>query len=137
MTPRGRLFLRLDGHEVLVLGGPFDAVPPDAFSVCLEPRAVKAWLADIALPIEDFGTPPEADLRRAVGAALAALREDPARPLFVGCRAGLGRTGLFLACLARAAGVEGDPVAHVRGHYHPEAVETPAQQAMARRFTWP
>jgi protein-tyrosine phosphatase len=55
----------------------------------------------------------------------------------VGCRAGIGRTGLFLACLARAAGVEGDPIAHVRAQYDPHAAETAAQEAMARGFAWP
>ncbi len=135
MRPRGRLPLRVAGREAEVVGGPFDALPPGAFSVCLEPRAVKAWLADVALPTPDFGTPDEAALKAAVGHALAAL--EAGRTVFVGCRAGLGRTGLFLACLGRAAGVPGDPVAFVRAHYHPEAVETPAQQAMARGFTWP
>ncbi len=137
MRIRGRLPLTLEGQQVTVLGGPFDALPAGTFSVCLEPLAVKAWLADISLPIPDFGVPELPALKDAVGQALTALVTEPERPLFVGCRAGLGRTGLFLACLARAAGVEGDPVAHVRAHYHPQAVETPAQQEMAQGFTWP
>jgi hypothetical protein len=136
-APRGRLPLVLDGREVTVLGGPFEACPPGAFSICLETRAQNAWLADVVLPTEDFGTPDPAALKQAVAAALEALREAPERALYVGCRAGLGRTGLFLACLARAAGVEGDPVSYVRAHYHPEAAETEAQQATARAFTWP
>jgi hypothetical protein len=137
LSLRGRLALPLEGREVELLGGPFEACPPGAFSICLETRAANAWLADVTLPIEDFGTPDPAALKHAVGAALAALREAPGRPVFVGCRAGLGRTGLFLACLARAAGVEGDPVDFVRARYHPEAAETEAQRAMARAFTWP
>ena len=42
-----------------------------------------------------------------------------------------------MACLAKAAGVPGDPLDYVRAHYLPHAAETPAQEAMARGFTWP
>ncbi|WP_376093012.1 tyrosine-protein phosphatase [Roseomonas sp. CCTCC AB2023176] len=122
---------------VTVTGGPFDAIPDGAFGVCLEPSAAKAWLADVPLPVRDFGVPDEAAMHEAVAAVLRQMREDPSRPVHVGCRAGYGRTGLFLACLARAAGVEGDALDHVRRHYHPNAAETPEQEAMARTFTWP
>jgi hypothetical protein len=137
MTPRGRLVLHVGGRPVTVTGGPFDAIPDGAFGVCLEPAAAKAWLADVALPVEDFGLPEPAALKAAIAAVLAQLEAEPDRPVHVGCRAGIGRTGLFLACLARAAGVPGDALDHVRAHYHPAAAETPAQQAMARAFTWP
>lgn len=137
MRPRGRLRLVVAGRAVEVTGGPFDAIPEGAFGVCLEPAAAKAWLADVALPIPDFGVPEMRDLKRAVGLVLAQLQADPARPVHVGCRAGIGRTGLFLACLARATGVEGDPIAFVRAHYHPAAAETPEQERMARDFAWP
>ena len=40
---------------------------------------------------------------------------------------GIGRTGLFLAALAKLSG-EKDPVAYVRKHYMPHAVETQQQQ---------
>jgi hypothetical protein len=42
-----------------------------------------------------------------------------------------------MACLARAAGVEGDALDYVRRHYLSHAAETEAQQAMARGFSWP
>jgi protein-tyrosine phosphatase len=125
------------GRSVAITGGPFDAIPDGAFGVCLEPEATKAWLADVSLPIPDFGLPDPDALKRAVAVVLAQLGAAPERPVHVGCRAGIGRTGLFLACLAHAAGVEGDALAYVRAHYHPNAAETPEQQAMARTFTWP
>jgi hypothetical protein len=137
MRLRGTLPLTVAGRAVTVTGGPFDAIPDGAFGVCLEAAAQKAWLADIALPTPDFGLPDPVALRAAVAAALAQLEADPGRPLHVGCRAGIGRTGLFLSCLARAAGVEGDALDYVRRHYLPDAAETPEQQAMARGFTWP
>jgi len=132
---RGRFTLRLPGGaEAEAIGGPFDSLPPGAFSVCLEVRSEKAWLADILLPTPDFGVPDPAALRDAVGRTLAALAAAPSRPLFVGCRAGIGRTGLFLGCLLRASGLEGDPVAELRRLYHPHAAETPEQEAVIRGF---
>jgi hypothetical protein len=133
-APPWRLALALDGRPVTVLGGPFALCPDGAFGVCLAAEAPNAARADVLVPAPDFGLPEAAALRAAVAEALAALRADPSRPLFVGCRAGIGRTGLFLACLARAAGVPGDPVAYVRARYHPAAAETPAQVAMAHGF---
>jgi protein-tyrosine phosphatase len=134
---RGTLTLTVAGRAVTITGGPFDAIPDGAFGVCLEPEAAKAWLADVALPIVDFGVPEEAALRDAVARVLVQLEAEPGRPVHVGCRAGIGRTGLFLACLARAAGVEGDALDYVRLHYLAGAAETEAQQAMARGFSWP
>jgi hypothetical protein len=134
---RGTLPLAVAGRPVTITGGPFDAIPDGAFGVCLEPAAAKAWLADVALPVEDFGVPEPAALKAAVAAVLAQLAAEPGRPVHVGCRAGIGRTGLFLACLARAAGVAGDPLDYARARYLAGAAETPAQEAMARGFTWP
>jgi protein-tyrosine phosphatase len=132
---RGRFAVRLPGGaEAEAIGGPFDALPPGVFSVCLEVRAEKAWLADILLPCPDFGVPEPGALRDAVARSLAALEAEPSRPIFVGCRAGIGRTGLFLGCLLAAAGVTGDPVAALRRLYHPLAAETPEQEAAVRGF---
>jgi hypothetical protein len=137
VTIRGRLALTVAGRAVTITGGPFDAIPAGAFGVCLEPAAAKAWLADVALPTPDFGVPDPAALHAAVAAVLAQLEAEPERPVHVGCRAGVGRTGLFLACLARAAGVQGDALDYVRRHYLPHAAETEAQQLAARSFAWP
>ncbi|QYU67811.1 hypothetical protein J4558_23495 [Leptolyngbya sp. 15MV] len=68
---RGTLRLTVAGRAVTITGGPFDAIPDGAFGVCLEPEAAKAWQADVALPIADFGVPEMAALRRAVAAVLA------------------------------------------------------------------
>jgi protein-tyrosine phosphatase len=137
MTIRGSLPLIVAGRTVTITGGPFDALPDGAFGVCLEPAAEKAWLADVPLPTADFGLPDPEALKRAVATVLAQLEAAPERPVHVGCRAGVGRTGLFMACLARAAGVEGDALDYVRRHYLPHAAETPQQEAMARGFTFP
>ena len=120
-----------------ITGGPFDSIPEGAFGVCLEMRAEKAWRADILLPTADFDLPDPLALKTAIGAVLRQLQTAPGRPIHIGCRAGIGRTGLFMACLAKAAGAQGDPLDYVRTHYLPHAAETPAQETMARTFTWP
>lgn len=116
-----------------VLAGPFARCPPGVFGLCLDDESPARERADRLLPVPDFGLPPDpAALDAALREVMAALRDG--RGAFVGCRAGLGRTGLALACLARMAGVEGDPVAFVRAGYDPRAVETAAQEAFARAF---
>jgi protein-tyrosine phosphatase len=62
-------------------------------------------------------------------ATLVLMRAAPELPVYVGCAAGLGRTGTFIAALARMAGI-GDAVAWVRENYDARAVET-AEQAAA------
>ena len=56
------------------------------------------------------------------------MRAAPDRPVYIGCKAGLGRTGTFIAGLLKLAGAA-DPVAETRRIYDPRAVETPAQEA--------
>lgn len=132
-APRGAVALMLDGRAVRITGGPFDTMPPGARGLCLEPRAVRAAEAEWRLDIPDFGVPDPEALRAVLAAMLAAMRERPGDAYHIGCRAGLGRTGMALACLGAMTGVD-DPIRWVRATYDPEAVETPAQEAMVRRF---
>jgi hypothetical protein len=133
--PRGAVTLMVDGHRVRVTGGPFDTLPEGARGLCLEPRAARVAEAEWRLDVPDFGVPDPVALRAVLAQVLAAMRARPDAAYHIGCRAGLGRTGLALACLACISGaVQGDPVAWVRAHYHPGAVETPDQEAMARGF---
>ncbi len=133
MTPRGSVTLRLGGHEVTVTGGPFDSMPEGARGLCLEPRSARVGEAEWRLDIPDFGVPEAEALRRVLEAVLAAMTARPAAAYHVGCRAGLGRTGMVLACLGAMTGI-GDPIRWVRTAYHPEAVETPEQEALVRVF---
>ncbi|MBR0650500.1 protein phosphatase [Roseomonas terrae] len=131
----GGLTLFLDGRKTRVTGGPFDGLPDGARGLCLEASARRAGLAEWRLDIPDFGVPDDEALRTVLLSMLAAMRERPADAYHIGCRAGLGRTGLALACLAKLAGaVEGDPVAWLRARYVPEAIETEAQAAFVRGF---
>lgn len=132
-TPRGAITLLVDGCEVRVTGGPFDSMPEGARGLCLEPRSARVDEAEWRLDVPDFGVPDEAALRAVLGAMLAEMRAAPDAAYHVGCRAGLGRTGLALACLGAMTGVT-EPVRWLRATYDPRAVETPAQEDLVRRF---
>lgn len=135
IVPRGAMVLAVDGAAIRVTGGPFDALPPGARGLCLDAGAARAGAAEWRLDVPDFGVPDDAALRAVLAAMLAAMRARPGDAYHIGCRAGLGRTGLAMACLARLAGVvEGDPVAWLRARYVPGAIETAGQEAFVRRF---
>lgn len=137
MSAHGRgLELLLAGRPRRIFAGPFAALPDGAIGLCLDGRNPRAADAVLLHPIPDFGVPEDpAAFRATLLRFVGLLAASPDRVGYVGCYAGLGRTGLALACLARMAGVPGDPVAWVRTAYDARAVETPAQEAFARRFT--
>ena len=133
---RGRLELPLDGKVISISGGPFDAMPEGARGLCLEARAARVAEAEWQLDVPDYGVPDEAALRTVLADMLEAMRATPDGAYHIGCKAGIGRTGTVMACLAIMAGaVEGDPVAWLRAAYHQGAIETPGQEAFVRGFT--
>ena len=83
----------------------------------------------IYLPIPDFGVPAKADLERGVQSTIEQARAG--KNIAVHCSAGIGRTGLFTASLAKhVLGVSGeDAIAWIR-HSIPGAVETWAQRQL-------
>lgn len=132
---RGRLELPLGGRLISISGGPFDAMPAGARGLCLEARAARVAEAEWQLDVPDFGLPDEAGLRTVLTQMLEAMRAEPDGAYHIGCKAGLGRTGTAMACLAILAGAaEGDPVAWLRAAYNAEAIETTAQEEFVRRF---
>jgi hypothetical protein len=103
------------------------------FGLYCDPAWMPDWPAGI-IDWPDFGLP--ADPARAAAQIVAAWeRARSGERLEVGCLGGRGRTGTVLACLAILSGV---PAAHavawVRSTYHPEAVETPEQEAWVQWF---
>jgi hypothetical protein len=85
----------------------------------------------IYLPICDLRTPARRDLETAVDSGIK--RAKAGANVVVHCRAGVGRTGMFLAAFRkRTEGCAGDDaVAWVRQHI-PNAVETPDQRRLVR-----
>jgi protein-tyrosine phosphatase len=133
---RGRLELPLAGQRISISGGPFDAMPEGARGLCLEAGAARAAEAEWQLDVPDYGVPDEAALRAILAQMLEAMRTAPNDAYHIGCKAGIGRTGTVMACLAIMAGaVEGDPVAWLRAAYFQGAIETPGQEEFVRRFT--
>lgn len=137
--------LKLRGHwpwrPVIVTGGPFARCPRGAFGVNMAAREVLG--GDLRIPVIDYGTPdPETLLSHALYACYVALQGR--NPVYVGCGFGIGRTGTFLAVMARITNPESDRVAvgdsgqHRKGgvvrwlrqRYRDDAVETNAQEKL-------
>jgi hypothetical protein len=120
--------LSLLGASRRIMGGPFNDFLPPAIGVCLERHSRLAHLADVLIDVPDFSPPTQAQLQDGLLRTLRLLRDAPDLPVYVGCAAGLGRTGTFIAALARLAGIA-DGVAWTRANYDARAVETAAQAA--------
>ena len=122
----GAVTLRLLGRDRVIQGGPFDDYLPPAIGVCLEVRSVRVGEATLVLPVDDFGAPSQDELAVGLRDLMKLMAERPNVPIYIGCRAGIGRTGMMIAALAKLAGSP-QPVDWVRTHYHPDAVETSLQ----------
>ncbi|MDH5184906.1 MAG: protein-tyrosine phosphatase family protein [Gammaproteobacteria bacterium] len=118
---------------VFIYGGPYPNKPSDIFGVKM---AVEIDLpCDVDIPTMDFSTPNVDVMRAGVIKAIDHLLLH--RELYVGCMGGIGRTGLFMACLIKemsrrglvAGGTEDtdDIVFWIRESYNPYAVETKQQ----------
>lgn len=107
-----------------LFAGPYADRPADALGLKLAPEV--PGRANFLLPIKDFDVPDEYSMLE--GASWALKQMALGRKLYVGCRGGLGRTGLFLACMAKTLGVEEEPVGWVRKVYNNWAVETSLQE---------
>lgn len=116
-----------------IIGGPFDNFPGRklAFGVCVRAERVPDE-RDVHLPIHDFSVPED---ERAVKYALIDTFKAAidGKQVYVGCMGGWGRTGLFLALMAKAAGIA-SPVDYVRENYTPKAVETREQYTYVKQF---
>jgi len=127
-----------------VFGGRFrDYVPGTRRLVGVKMAAEIMHAHDISIPTEDFSVPDESDMQEGMISALGLMMEG--NDIYVGCMGGIGRTGLFMGCMAKlmqdCANVgydpvlnTGDPVLWVRGNYMGHAIETEEQQEFVRNF---
>lgn len=113
----------------VVVGGPFMECPKEFVGVKMAAEVNKRCVVDI--PTQDFKTPDKKQLYRGLHTALNRMLAG--EPLYVGCMAGKGRTGLFLAVLCKTFGIE-KPVEYVRANYYPRAVETNEQYQYVMKF---
>jgi protein-tyrosine phosphatase len=88
------------------------------------------------LPIPDGGVPPRESLTRLVAAIIEHAQSGG--HTVIHCYAGIGRTGLILAAIAkRLLGMSGaEAIAWVR-RYIPRAIETPMQRALLLAEDYP
>jgi protein-tyrosine phosphatase len=90
--------------------------------------------ADVRLAIEDFSIPAVPALNKALDKTVDLIIAG--HPVYAGCMGGRGRTGLFLAILAKTFGVK-DPVQYVRTNYFSHAVETQEQKSFVESYQIP
>jgi hypothetical protein len=119
-----------------ILGGPYIEKPQGLTGVKMarEIPLHKNGDHEINIPTVDFQVPPVGEL--SIGLAEAVNQILDGKLLYVGCMAGRGRTGLFLAVLCRAFGID-HPVEYVRAHYYKHAVETLDQYKYVEKFPIP
>ena len=88
----------------------------------------------IHAPTRDFSVPEEGVFKPALKGALAEARKG--RTIAIHCHAGIGRTGIFAACLARMVfGFDGEEaLVWVRQYIH-SAVENDLQARFVREFS--
>lgn len=117
------------GRHYRVFGGPYRQRPLVTCGVKMA-EEIDA-VSHVSIPTKDFSVPSielaTVGLERSVDLILKGL------PVYVGCMGGIGRTGFFLALIAKAWGIE-DPIAYVRKHYIAHAVETEQQKKYVRDF---
>ena len=126
----GTLKLPLNSFQYFtVAGGPYKDCPETMSGVKMAAEIKQACAVDI--PTRDFQVPDALRLSYGLERAVALMLQG--EPLYVGCYGGKGRTGLFLAVLAKAMGIQ-NPVEYVREHYYRHAVETDEQYQFVTDF---
>lgn len=85
------------------------------------------------VPVSDFSVPTQGDLDEPVRKVIESARRG--QTVVIHCHAGLGRTGMFAACMAKTVfGMSGEEAVNWVRQYIPHAVETREQLAFIRRF---
>jgi hypothetical protein len=100
---------------------------------------------DFKVDTEDFSTPLVKDMQDGLIFGLKSIAEG--KDVYTGCMGGIGRTGLYMACMAKVMHAyylkKGeclpdeslvDPVFYVRKWYNPHAVETAGQKKYVQDF---
>jgi len=111
------------GRAAFVFGGPYMARPSDKFGVKMAEEINLPF--DVSVPTEDYSVPNVEQLRRGLIKTMVAMHKGEA--IYVGCLGGIGRTGLFIACLVKVMYPHLEPVQFTRLEYLSHAVETKQQ----------
>ena len=119
----------------ILFGGPYKQYEPNTRRLVGVKMAKEITHPhDISIPTVDFSVPDTKDMIAGMAEAIEAIYAG--NDIYVGCMGGIGRTGLFLACMHKVEldyyGKVGDPVAYVRKHYYKHAIETEEQKNYVR-----
>ncbi len=115
-----------------IAGGPYSLKPHGYVGVKM---AAESHLpCEINVPTVDFEVPEVAMFKRGLMKGIMAIASGS--QIYVGCMGGIGRTGLYMAGMAKVMSEyrkklhrpQFDPVLYVRGEYLPHAVETSEQK---------
>ncbi len=128
----GSLYLPLGKKNVRVWGGPFRSRPLNMKGIKMAEEIRAA--CDVDIPTPDYGVPSRSMLVAGLNRTVDHILHGD--PVYVGCMAGRGRTGLFLAILAKCFDIE-NPVEYVRKNYYSHAVETDHQYQYVNDFLVP
>lgn len=125
LHPLGSMNFEVFGKEITFVGGPYLAKPKAMLGVKMAAEIEADCHWDV--PTKDFSVPPMRQMDMALLQSIAHAYWT-GQKVYVGCMAGRGRTGLFMASVAFVLGDE-NPVRRVRDEYYPHAVETDEQEA--------
>ena len=125
--PNGQLIerYRCEAISVVVVLVPDEEISASAGKNL--PAYYQEWGFEmIHLPMQDYGTPAHSDLRKVVSSIVQ--HAEAGRNIAVHCNAGIGRTGLFMTCLAKdVLGLSSDEAIRWVRNFIPGALETQQQ----------
>lgn len=128
----GKMLFQLGTLRTEIAGGPYKAKPAGYLGVKMAEEIDLP--CEIDIPTRDFQVPSEALFKRGLVQGIMAIAAG--NKLYAGCWGGIGRTGLYLAGMAKVMAEykkkmhrpSFDPVLYVRGQFLSHAVETKQQE---------